>query len=64
MKSTLLDLPSGGTIDFTNFVAIVPIEQSDFPTGTLRVGKACALRLRHQLLFTGLSQPLTLESIA
>jgi hypothetical protein len=45
MKSTLLDLPSGGTIDLTNFVAIVPIEQSD----------------RHQLLFAGLSQPLTLD---
>ncbi len=46
MKSTLLDLPSGGTIDFTNFVAILPIEQSDL----------------HQLLFAGLSQPLTLDS--
>jgi hypothetical protein len=45
MKSTLLDLPSGGTIDLTNFVAIVPIEQSDL----------------HQLLFAGLSQPLTLN---
>jgi hypothetical protein len=54
MKSTLLDLPSGGTIDFTNFVAIVPIEESDFPTGTLRE--------RYQLLFAGLSQPLTLDS--
>ena len=53
MKSTLLDLPSGSTIDFTNFVAIVPIEQSDFPTGTLRD--------RHQLLFAGLSQPLTID---
>ena len=45
MKSTLLDLPSGGTIDLTNFVAIVPLEQSD----------------RHQVLFSGLSQPLTLD---
>ena len=45
MKSTLLDLPSGGTIDFTNFVAIVPLEQSD----------------RHQLLFAGLCQPLTID---
>ena len=46
MPSTLLDLPSGGTIDLTNFVAIVPLEQSD----------------RHQILFSGLSQPLTLDS--
>ena len=45
MRSTLLDLPSGGTIDLTNFVAIVPLEQSD----------------RHQILFSGLSQPLTLD---
>ena len=45
MPSTLLDLPSGGTIDLTNFVAIVPLEQSD----------------RHQILFSGLSQPLTLD---
>ena len=45
MKSTLLNLPSGGTIDLTNFVAIVPLEQSD----------------RHQVLFSGLSQPLTLD---
>jgi hypothetical protein len=45
MKSTLLDLPSGGTIDLTNFVAIVPLEQSD----------------RHQLLFAGLGQPLTID---
>jgi hypothetical protein len=45
MKSTLLDLPSGGTIDLTNFVAIIPLEQSD----------------RHQVLFSGLSQPLTLD---
>ena len=45
MPSTLLDLPSGGTIDITNFVAIVPLEQSD----------------RHQILFSGLSQPLTLD---
>ena len=45
MPSTLLDLPSGGTIDLTNFVAIVPLEQSD----------------RHQILFSGLSQTLTLD---
>ena len=45
MRSTLLDLPSGGTIDLTNFVAIVPLEQGD----------------RHQILFSGLSQPLTLD---
>ena len=45
MRSTLLDLPSGGTIDLTNFVAIVPLEQSD----------------RHQILFSGLSQTLTLD---
>jgi hypothetical protein len=45
MKSTLLDLPSGGTIDLANFVAIVPLEQSD----------------RHQLLFAGLGQPLTID---
>jgi hypothetical protein len=45
MPSTLLDLPSGGTIDLTNFVAIIPLEQSD----------------RHQVLFSGLSQPLTLD---
>jgi hypothetical protein len=45
MQPTLLDLPSGGKIDLTNFVAIVPIEQSD----------------RHQILFSGLSQPLTLD---
>jgi hypothetical protein len=45
MNSTLLDLPSGGTIDLSNFVAIVPLEQSD----------------RHQLLFSGLNQPLTLD---
>ena len=45
MRSTLLDLPSGGTIDLTSFVAIIPLEQSD----------------RHQFLFSGLSQPLTLD---
>ena len=45
MQSTLLDLPSGGTIDLTHFVAIVPLDQSD----------------RHQILFSGLSQPLTLD---
>ena len=45
MPSTRLDLPSGGTIVLTNFVAIVPLEQSD----------------RHQILFSGLSQPLTLD---
>jgi hypothetical protein len=48
MQSTLLGLPSGGTIDLTNFVAIVPIEQSD----------------RHQIVFSGLSQPLTLVGVA
>jgi hypothetical protein len=47
MKSTLLDLPSGGTIDLTNFVAIVPLEQGD----------------HHQLLFAGLGQPLTIDRI-
>ena len=41
-----MNLPSGGTIDLTNFVAIVPLEQSD----------------RHQLLFAGLGQPLTIDS--
>jgi hypothetical protein len=45
MKSTLLALPSGGTIDLANFVAIVPLQQTD----------------SYQLLFTGLSQPLTLD---
>jgi hypothetical protein len=45
MKSALLALPSGGTIDLTNFVAIVPLQQTD----------------SYQLLFTGLSQALTLD---
>ena len=45
MKSTLLALPSGGTIDLSNFLAIVPLQQTD----------------SYQLLFTGLSQPLTLD---
>ncbi len=45
MKSALLALPSGGTVDLTNFVAIVPLQQTD----------------SYQLLFTGLSQPLTLD---
>lgn len=46
-KSTLLDLPSGGTIDLSNFVAILPIEQSN----------------NHQLLFARLRQPLTIDSL-
>jgi hypothetical protein len=46
MKLTLFALPSGGTVNLTNFVAIVPLKQTNY----------------YQLLFAGLSEPLTIDS--
>jgi hypothetical protein len=46
MNSILFTLPSGATLDLTNFIAIVPVKEA-----------TC-----YQLCLGGLSQPLTLDS--
>jgi hypothetical protein len=45
MSLTLFTLPSGGTLDLANFIAIIPLKETN-----------C-----YQLLLGGLSQPLTLN---